>query len=101
MKDSALTPTQQELLDTYGGTVMETIARQLVAADNPGQDPDARPGILIGLPWWTMKIGKSLKVLPLLAEAWWEGHDKGLEDAFDPSKEPVKNPYEQEARRGA
>ena len=74
MSNEELSEAQNQLLATYGGTNIETLCRELTAIDDPEVHPDRRPQGLNGLPWWTMKIPKALKYLPLLEKAWNEGH---------------------------
>ena len=74
MSDEELSEVQNQLLATYGGTNIETICRELTAVEDSGVDPDFRPRVLSGLPWWTMKIPQVLKYRSLLEKAWNEGH---------------------------
>ena len=78
MSNEELSEAQNQLLATYAGTNIETISRELTAIDNPDVDPDFRPQVLNGLPWWTMKIPQALKYRPLFEKAWEEGKRAGL-----------------------
>lgn len=80
MNYEGLSDTQNQLLATYGGTNVEAMCREMTAVDDPGVDPDFRPRVLNGLPWWTMKIPGALKYLPLLEKAWDEAYWQGVED---------------------
>ena len=96
---NTLSDTQKRLMDLYGGTVVEKVARQISLLDDPDRDPDFEPVVLAGLPWWTMKIPKVLKLLPLLKETWQDGYTSGNSNAMmsmsDETNAPVTfNPYE-------
>ena len=99
MSHEELSEVQKQLIATYGGTNIETICRELTEIDNPGFDPDFRPQVLNGLPWWTMKIPQALKYRPLLEKAWDEGFADGVNhDLGDWENAPsiINNPYRQE-----
>lgn len=79
---TGLSEAQNQLLAAYGGTGIEAISRELTAVDNPDVDPDFRPQVLSGLPWWTMKIPQALKYRPLFEKAWEEGFADGVNHAL-------------------
>lgn len=94
-----LNDTQKRLMDLYGGTVVEKVARQISLLDDPDRDPDFEPVVLAGVPWWTMKIPTVLNLLPLLKETWQDGYTSGNSGAMmsmsDETNAPVTfNPYE-------
>ena len=101
MSNEELSEAQNQLLATYGGTNIETLCRELTAIDDPDVHPDRRPRGLYGLPWWTMKIPKAIKYLPLLEKAWEEGHEAAAmrvpEGVWHDTASPrTPNPYQKE-----
>ena len=102
MNNEELSEVQNQLLETYGGTNIETISRELSAIDDLEVDPDFRPRALNGLPWWTMKIPKAIKYRSLLEKAWDEGYTDGVNhDLGDWENAPsiINNPYRKETDR--
>ena len=101
MSNEELSEAQNQLLAKYSGTDIETICRELSVADDPDVNPDFRPQALGGLPWWTMKIPRAFKYLPLLEKAWEEGHEAAAmrvpEGVWHDTASPrTPNPYRQE-----
>ena len=100
MNHEELSKFQKQLIATYGGTTIETICRELTAVDNPDVDPDFRPRVMSGRPWWTMKIPQALKYLPLLEKAWDEGHHAGQHNEHEYRQgRAMTNPYRQETEK--